>query len=54
MKHLAGGKGGAAGRSVPLFRCQECHGALAVVEVADRLSASGTFVAYPNISPIYY
>ncbi|TKW16060.1 hypothetical protein SEVIR_5G275000v4 [Setaria viridis] len=41
MKHLAGGKGGAVGRPVPRFRCQECHGALAVVGVADRLPPSG-------------
>ncbi|KAG2590808.1 beclin-1-like protein [Panicum virgatum] len=41
MKHLTGGKSGAAGQSVPRFRCQECHGALAVVGVADRLPASG-------------
>ena len=50
MKHLTGGKSGAAGQSVPRFRCQECHGALAVVGVADRLPASGTFVAHPKIS----
>ncbi|RLM93785.1 beclin-1-like protein [Panicum miliaceum] len=41
MKHLTGGKSGAAGQSVPRLRCQECHGALAVVGVADRLPASG-------------
>nr|CAB3473911.1 unnamed protein product [Digitaria exilis] len=41
MKRLTGGKGGAMGQSVPRFRCQECHGALAVVGVAERLPASG-------------
>nr|CAB3477952.1 unnamed protein product [Digitaria exilis] len=41
MKRLTGGKGGAVGQSVPRFRCQECHGALAVVGVAERLPASG-------------
>ncbi|KAF8696028.1 hypothetical protein HU200_036913 [Digitaria exilis] len=40
MKRLTGGKGGAVGQSVPRFRCQECHGALAVVGVAERLPAS--------------
>ncbi|OEL35828.1 Beclin-1-like protein [Dichanthelium oligosanthes] len=41
MKHLTGSKGGAGGQSVPRPRCQECHGALAVVGVADRLPPSG-------------
>lgn len=42
------------GQSVPRFRCQECHGALAVVGVAERLPASGTLVAHPKISPITF